>query len=38
MDRLKRNWELAKRQNLFKSNDKDKYKKIDKINKQLYKQ
>jgi len=36
MDRLKRNWLLAKRQVIQKSNDKDKQKKINKINNKLY--
>jgi len=36
MDRLKRNWLLAKRQVIEKSKDKDKQKKINKINNKLY--
>ena len=36
MDRIKRNWLLAKRQVIQKSNDKDKQKKINKINNKLY--
>lgn len=35
-DRLKRNWQLAKRQIAERSNDKDKYKRIDEINNKLY--
>ena len=35
-DRLKRNLLLARRQIAERSNDKDKYKRIDEINKKLY--
>jgi len=35
MDRLKRNWNLAIRQNLYNSKDKDKYKKIQLIDNKL---